>query len=114
MHKSYNYQVAEGNQRELSFDLNGEQFQCIDDIDGLTLLDTVTGMREDDPASNVAVVKSFLRIALPGEGDYERFERTVRAPRSGVNAERLVGILTDLLEQYTSFPSSPSSESASG
>lgn len=114
MHKSYNYQVAEGSQRQVSFDLNGESFQCVDDIDGLTLLDTVTGIREDDPASNVKVVKDFLQIALPGEGDYQRFESTVRAPRSGVNAERLMGILTDLLEQYTSFPSSPPSESASG
>jgi hypothetical protein len=101
---------------QVFFTLNGVRINCVEEIDGLTILQfaEVAGSAFSEDGSfdtanlnqlgaTAGQVVSLLRNAIV-DSDWPLFEKTVKAPGSGVNSERLAEIMGWVIEQYMERP----------
>ena len=95
---------AEGSSAEpISFKINGEEFTCIPEIPGKTVLNLVAKSSGDDPSKSADAVTGFFDIVLTAESR-ERFNALAEDPDRIVTMKNLTDIIEWLVEQYTDRP----------
>lgn len=88
----------------LSFKLHGEEFHCVDQLQGKVLLDLVAESNNaDDPAAAAKIINVFFNTVLK-EDDWKRFEALLESKDKIVSVETLGEITTWLVEEYTGRP----------
>lgn len=88
----------------LSFKLHGEEFHCVDQIQGKVLLDLVAESNNaDDPAAAAKIINIFFETVLKDD-DYKRFNELLESKDKIVSVETLGEITTWLVEEYTGRP----------
>lgn len=101
-------------------DINGDDpelarsFPCNSKIPGMVLVDFISEMDEDDPASMGSSLTSFFKASIQKD-HYEAFLEYVRTPENEVDLEQLAEMAGWLAEQYTGGnPTEQSSGSSDG
>jgi len=88
----------------LSFKLHGDEFKCVDQIQGKVLLDLVSESNNaDDPAAAARIINVFFSTVLL-EDEYKRFNELLESKDKIVSVETLGEITAWLVEEYTSRP----------
>ena len=88
----------------LSFKLHGEEFHCVDQIQGKVLLDLVAESNNaDDPAAAARIINVFFETVLKDD-DYKKFDELLESKDKIVSVETLGEITTWLVEEYTGRP----------
>jgi hypothetical protein len=88
---------------KITFKLHDEEFECIPEIPGKTILDLVSKSSGDDPGESAGVVTGFFKTVLTPESN-ERFDVLAADPVRIVTMETLSNIIEWLVEQYTDRP----------
>lgn len=100
------------NEEPLTFDLEDEDFVCLTDIPGATLLDFVSEADSGNGARASQAVINFLTECIVDE-DRERFAKLIRNPDKIIKLEKLAEICEWLVGEYsTARPTQASSPSA--
>lgn len=95
---------GEENVEPLSFKLHGEEFKCLDQIQGKVLLDLVSQSNNaDDPAAAARIINVFFETVLTDES-WKRFDALISSKDKIVSVEALGEITTWLVEEYTGRP----------
>jgi len=87
----------------LSFKLHGEEFHCVQQIQGKVLLDLVADSAGDDAAKNAMIIDSFFSSVLLDES-FARFNTLLKDKEKIVSVETLAQITGWLIEEYTNRP----------
>ena len=98
----------------LTFDLGDEEFSCYPEVQGKTILDIMKVAAAGDEDSRgvlmaVSILDFFQKVMPPEE--YGRFEALMEDPKRIVPMDTLSEIMSWLIEEYTSRPTQPSSDS---
>lgn len=104
-HRSFHSKRDE-NLAPLTFDLEEQNFEARPAIPGAVLLELVAHA-SDEGAESAGAIVGFFEKALVAES-YERFNVLVNDPDVIISIETLVEILSWLIEEYTSRPTSAS------
>lgn len=92
---------------KISFKLHGEDFYCVDEIQGLVILELVAASSSEDSGDSVRSITEFFSAALEDES-YKRFQKLVKDKKKIVSAETLGEIVGWVMSQYGDRPESPS------
>ena len=87
----------------LSFKLHGEDFNCIPEVQGKTMLNLISDASSNDPAKSAALINTFFKKVLVGES-FERFNALCEHPEKIVTVETLADITSWLVEEYSGRP----------
>jgi len=98
----------------LTFSLGDEDFSCYAEVQGKTILDIMKVAASGDEDSRgvmmaVSILDFFAKVMPPEE--YTRFEALMEDPERIVPMDTLSEIMSWLIEEYTSRPTPPSSDS---
>jgi hypothetical protein len=93
----------EGNKSPLSFKLHGEEFSCVPQVQGKTLLSLVSVANTDDPVKSAEAVNKFFEIVLLDES-LERFNKIASSKDKIITVETLADIVAWLMEEYSGRP----------
>lgn len=96
---SNNGEVAE----PITFKIHGEEFTCIPEIPGKTVLNLVAKSGGDNPADSADAVTGFFKTVLTEESMI-RFDILAEDPNRIVSMQTLTEIIEWLVEQYTDRP----------
>lgn len=102
-HKDFGAGRKVGNLPPISFDLHGETFNALPQIQGATLIDLVAKSQSDDPATSAEVITTFFEQVLDDES-YARFQDLTHSKTKFVDVETLGEITGWLVEEYTNRP----------
>jgi hypothetical protein len=98
---------------KITFKLHDEEFECIPEIPGKTILDLVAKSGGEDAGESAAVVTGFFDTVLTPESN-ARFNVLAADPVRIVSMETLSNIIEWLVEQYTDRPTQRPEASLSG
>ena len=87
----------------LSFQLNGETFDCLPEIQGKVLLDLVKDSSSEDAAKSAEIITNFFSFVLTNESE-ERFNAMLSSKDKIVSVETLAEITGWLVQEYTNRP----------
>jgi hypothetical protein len=90
----------------ISFELEGEEFKAYGSIPGAVLLDFI-GAGEENSSSTARGISDYLSVAMPKD-EYARFDEFIRDPENNVELEVLSEIVSFLIEEQTSRPTTAS------
>ena len=91
------------NSNPVSFKIHDEEFNCISEIPGKTVLNLVSKSSSEDPAQSAEAVMKFFEIVLTPESR-ARFDALAEDPDRIVTMQTLSEIIEWLVEQYTDRP----------
>jgi len=87
----------------LSFKLHEEEFNCVAQVQGKTMLSLITDASSSDPAKSAALINTFFKKVLVEES-FERFNTLCEHPDKIVTVETLADITAWLVEEYSGRP----------
>lgn len=87
----------------IKFKLHGEEFDCVNAIQGKVLLDLVAESTSDDTAVQAKAINSFFGNVLSDESA-ERFYKIIESKDKIVPVETLGEIVSWITEQLTARP----------
>jgi hypothetical protein len=87
----------------LSFKLYDEEFECVPQIQGTTMLNLVLESSSDEPGAAAKVIVNFFKQVLKDES-YTRFEALVNDKDKIVTVETLSEIVGWLITEYGDRP----------
>ena len=87
----------------LSFDIEGEEFECYPRLTGVALIEFAEAATSDDTSRSTGATLEFFKDVMTEE-EHERFYAFVSDPKREVEAEELAEIVEWLVEEYTSRP----------
>lgn len=87
----------------INFKLHGEEFSCIPEIPGKTVLNLVAKTSTENPADSADAITDFFKTVLTEESR-ERFDALSVDPQRIVTMQTLSEVLEWLVEQYTDRP----------
>lgn len=87
----------------VTFKIHGEEFTCIPEIPGKTVLNLVAKSGGEDPAQSADAVTGFFKTVLTEESNV-RFDALAEDPNRIVSMQTLTDIIEWLVEQYTDRP----------
>lgn len=87
----------------ISFRLHGEDFNCVQELQGSTLLHLVADSSGEDPAKAASLITDFFKSVLQDES-YVRFEELINSKDKIVTVESLGEITGWLIQEYTDRP----------
>lgn len=87
----------------VTFKIHGEEFTCIPEIPGKTVLNLVAKSGGDNPGQSAEAVTSFFKVVLTEESNL-RFDALAEDPHRVVTIQTLTEIIEWLVEQYTDRP----------
>lgn len=82
--------------KPVSLRINGTDFPCEDEIDGLTLLGFIAALQVENPQALATGLTNFLQVTVV---DYPAFEKFVKDNK--IDLEQLTEIAGSLVEVYT-------------
>jgi hypothetical protein len=93
------------NSEPLSFKIHGEDFKCVPNIQGKTLMNLVASTEdmETNPSKGMQAINGFFDAVLEDES-LERFNLLLVDKKKIVSVETLSEIVGWLMEQYTNRP----------
>jgi len=91
------------NAEPISFKLHGQEFKCVKQIQGKTMLELISASSSDDPSRNADAVNMFFSKVLLKDS-YEQFQALQEDPEKIVSVETLSEITSWLIEEYSSRP----------
>jgi len=98
----------------LTFDLGGEEFTCYSEVQGKTVLDVLRASTEGDEDTRGLMLMlstlDFFEKVMPAE-EHKRLAKLLEDPKKIVPMTTLSSIMTWLIEEYSSRPTEPSSDS---
>lgn len=95
----------------LEFELNDEKFHCNAAIQGSVLLEFAKSA--DSDAGVAVALYEFLRSAM-SEEEYVRLDTILKSPDVIIDVELIGEIVSWLVEEYSSRPTSPPEDSSTG
>ena len=87
----------------ITFDLHGETFTAIPQIQGTTLMNLMKANDPDIPAASAGLIMDFFPLVLEDES-LERFNTLISSKDKIVPAETLAEIVGWLVEEYSGRP----------
>lgn len=93
----------EGNSSPLSFKLHDEEFHCVPQVQGRTLLSLVSLANVDDAVKSAEAVNKFFEVVLLDES-LERFNLIAESKDKIITVETLADIVSWLMEEYSGRP----------
>jgi hypothetical protein len=93
----------EGNVAPLSFKLHGEEFHCVPQVQGRTLLSLVSLANVDDAVKSAEAVNKFFEVVLLDES-LARFNSIAESKDKIITVETLADIVAWLMEEYSGRP----------
>ena len=90
---------------KISFKIHDEEFFCVDEIQGLVLLELVASSSSADTSESIKSITDFFSAALEDES-YKRFQKLVKDKKKIVSAETLGEIVGWVMSQYGDRPES--------
>lgn len=87
----------------INFRLHGEEFSCIPEIPGKTVLNLVAKTSSENPADSADAITDFFKTVLTEESS-ARFDALAVDPHRIVSMQTLTEVLEWLVEQYTNRP----------
>jgi hypothetical protein len=87
----------------ISFKLHGQEFHCVKQLQGKTMLELISASSSDDPTRNADSINLFFSRALLDES-YKRFAELQDDPEKIVSVETLSEITSWLIEEYSNRP----------
>jgi len=97
----------------LSFKIQGEDFECIKQVQGKVLMEIVSMSQDADSSVSLELIEKFFSSVLLDES-YARFEELLHDKDKIVSVETLGEITGWLIEQYTERPTQRSEDSSAG
>lgn len=98
----------------VAFAVNDKDFHCVRAIPGMVLLDFISTVDLDNPASAGGAVTNFFKTAIQPE-EWEDFLAYTRDPINEVGIDDLSQIAGWLAEQYMGeIPTTPAENSSAG
>lgn len=97
----------------LEFELNGDTFNCLPAIQGSVLLEFVRDAGDDDGASSAKALYNFLNSAMEQE-EYDRLQKVLHDPKVIIDIELIGEIVSWLVEEYSSRPTTRPEASEDG
>jgi hypothetical protein len=85
------------------FNLHGQEFEAIPQIQGSVMLNLVAENASEDSGATARVISSFFSKVLTDES-YIRFDTLINSKTEIVTVETLSDIVAWLIEEYTSRP----------
>lgn len=101
--KDFGSGKTNGEKEPLSFKLHGENFECVEEVQGKLMLDLVADSGSEDPVKAAGVVNKFFKQVLKDES-WTRFEALLEDKERIVTVETLAEITGWLVEEYTGRP----------
>lgn len=92
----------------ISFELNGEVFQCRPEVPGTLLLEYAAMAGQNDGAVAAKVILDFFQAVMEDE-EHARFRKFTDSVDTVVDVATLGDILGWLVEQYSARPTKPPS-----
>lgn len=89
-----------------TFDINGTSFSFSPDIPGATLMDFMSNIDDENPASMVKVLNQLLEAAL-APVELQRFNEFVRNPENNISLELLAEICGYIAESSSGNAKQP-------
>lgn len=100
-------------QEKLSFKIYDEEFECIPQIPGKTLLSFAAASSSEDGAESANAINKFFEKVLTEES-YKRFDALTEDPHRLVTVETLAEIIGWIVESYSNRPTQGSEVSSTG
>jgi hypothetical protein len=101
--KDFGSGANEVHKEPLSFKLHEEEFNCIPEVQGKTMLNLISDASSNDPAKSAALINSFFKKVLVEES-FVRFNALCEHPDKIVTVETLADITSWLVEEYSGRP----------
>jgi hypothetical protein len=98
---------------KIMFKLHNEEFECIPEIPGKTILDLVAKSGGEDPSQSAEAVTGFFKTVLTPESNV-RFDVLATDPERIVTMDTLSNVIEWLVEQYTDRPTERPEASSTG
>lgn len=86
-----------------TFDLYGEHFECVPEVQGALMLRLVQDSQDPDPAVSASIILAFFDHVLTDESN-ERFKALINSKDKIVRIEKLGDITGWLMEEYSERP----------
>ena len=90
----------------ITFDLHGESFEALPEIQGALLIELVKDSASEDPAVTADVIVRFFSQVLTDES-YKRFHALTNSKDKIVDVTKLGEITGWLVEEYSDRPEEP-------
>ena len=81
-----------------TFDIEGVEFTYKRDVPGAVIMDFMSAVDADNPATMVKVIDSLFSSMLV-EGDIDRFNTYIRDPENNIGMDELMGVAEWLVEE---------------
>lgn len=104
--KSFTSSVSKEQIDRIPFELLGEEFEAYGTIPGAVLLDFI-GASDENSGATARGILVYLETALPAS-EFKRFDKLIRDPENNVELEVLSEIVSYLVEEQTSRPTTAS------
>lgn len=101
--KDFGAGSAKDSKEPISFKIHGEEYACVPEIQGKTLLKLVADSGSEDPVKAAKAIDKFFDMVLDDES-LVRFNMLVEDKHKIVTVETLSEIIAWLMEQYTDRP----------
>lgn len=97
----------------LSFELNGETFECLPAIQGSVLLEFVRDADSESGAGSAKALYNFLEQSMTEE-EYARLDDVLHSDEVIIDVNLIGEIVAWLVEEYSSRPTKQPEPSSSG
>jgi len=101
--KDFGSGIGDEAREPLSFKLHGEEFNCIPEVQGKTMLNLISDASSNDPAKSAELINTFFKKVLVEES-FERFNALCEHPEKIVTVDTLADITSWLVEEYSGRP----------
>ena len=95
---------------KISFEINGETFNCKRAIQGVVLLEFARDASEDDGAGSARALYNFLESVLQ-EGEWDRLNELLHSDDVIIEIKEIGEIVSWLMEEYSDRPTKESKDS---
>lgn len=92
-----------GTAEAIFFNLHGQEFEAVPQIQGSVMLNLVAENASEDAGATARVISSFFSKVLTDES-YTRFDSLIHSKTEIVSVETLSDIVAWLIEEYTNRP----------
>lgn len=104
--KSFTASVNKTKAPRLAFELLDETFEAYGSIPGAVLLDFI-GASDEESSATARGIGDYLKAAMPKE-EFARFDAFIRDPENAIELDVLSEIVSYLIEEQTSRPTTAS------
>lgn len=92
-----------GKTEKIEFELHGEKFTAVPEIQGVTLMSFVESASSEDAAKAAGLTVKFFEEVLEDES-LERFRKLTKSKTKNVSVETLAEIVSWMIEEYSERP----------